>query len=255
MTVKNPPGEHALLKDGLLGWGLSRPEAEVYLYLLQKTAVTGGSKIAEGTKIHRQYVYIALERLIELGLVEAVPFGKQNRYKARSPFEIEKVTRKRSIAASDLVYELNKISAVHHDQDFEVLQGAKQIQRYEMDYVDEGAEGAEEYIIGGRATGFRDVMGDDLEAYLKEKQKKNILVRYLGSEQERKEYEATIGASPNQEFRSIPNMPQGVTHLVVRGDTVLFFSFLTPPLVYVLKSGEVARDYKDFFMMLWNLAK
>ncbi len=255
MTLKKQSGENSPLMDQLRAWGLSRPEAEVYLYLLQKTGESGGSKIAVGTGLHRQYVYIALGRLLTLRLVESVAFGRHKKYKAFSPLEIEKITRKRSIAASDLVQDLNKISAVHNDQDFEVLQGAQQIQSYEMDYAYESEEGGEEFIIGGEAKGFREVMGDYLEEYLEEKNRKKIHVRYLGSANEAEEYKKSIGILPNQEFRFMKDMPQGVTHLVVRQNTVLFFSFLTPPLVYVIKSEVVARDYKNFFMVLWNLAK
>jgi len=51
------------------------------------------------------------------------------------------------------------------------------------------------------------------------------------------------------------DLPQGVTHMVIRKDLVLFYSFLTPPLVYVIKSETVAENYKQFFMMLWNMAE
>jgi predicted transcriptional regulator len=254
MTNKKPSGENQGLKDGLAGWGLSKAEAGVYLYLLQKTGESGGSKIAIGTSLHRQYVYIALEKLIDIGLVEAIPFGKHKKYKARSPLEIEKITRKRSIAANDLIYELNKISAIHNDQDFEVLQGAKQIRQYEMDYVYESGEGDEEFIIGGYSEGFTGLMDDQLDEYLDEKNRKKIKVRYLGSENERNLYKKYIGVFPNQEYRFMKEFPQGVTHMVIRKDTVLFFSFLTPPLVYVIKSKTVAENYKQFFMMLWNMA-
>ena len=238
----------------LNNWGLSRSEAEVYLYLLQKTVESGGSKIAIGTGLHRQYVYIALEKLIDMNLVESVTFGKHKKYKARSPLEIEKITRKRSIAANDLVYELNKISAIHNDQDFEVLQGVKQIQQFEMDYVYESEKGGEEFIIGGNSKGFLDLMDDELKEYLEEKEKKEIKVYYLGSESERSLYEKTVLSHSNQERRFMKNLPQGVTHMVIRKGSVLFYSFLTPPLVYVIKSETVAENYKQFFMMLWNMA-
>jgi sugar-specific transcriptional regulator TrmB len=94
MTDKKPPKEEQPLIDQLAAWGLSRAEAEVYVYLLQKAAPSGGSKIAIGTGLHRQYVYVALEKLINTGLVEAVSFGKHKKYKARSPLEIDKITRK-----------------------------------------------------------------------------------------------------------------------------------------------------------------
>lgn len=190
---------------------------------------------------------------MSLGLVEAVTFGKHKKYKARSPFKIEKITRKKSIAANDLVHELNKISAIHNDQNFEVLQGAKQIQQYEMDYAYESTEGEEEFILGGHAEGFADLMGDQLTEYLREKNEKAIKVLYLGCENERDFYKTSIGLFPNQKYRFMKELPQGVTHMVVRKDTVLFFSFLTPPLVYVIKSKIVAENYKQFFLMLWHM--
>lgn len=251
MTKKKPVKESQPLIDELVAWGLSRPEAEVYVYLLQKTGESGGSKIALGTGLHRQYVYIALERLLTLGLVESVPFGKHKKYKARSPLEIEKITRKKSIAASDLAHELNKISAIHNDQDFEVLQGAKQIQRYEMDYADSAEQGDEEYIIGGNPYGFEEVMGDVLDEYTGMKDSKQMRVLYIGGdsvETERYREQKSFTA------RVLPGFPQGETHTVIRKDSVLFFSFLTPPLVYVIKSKTVADNYKQFFMMLWNMA-
>jgi predicted transcriptional regulator len=254
MTNKKQRKEINPLIVQLGTWGLSRPEAEVYVYLLQKTVASGGSKIAAGTGLHRQYVYLALEKLLDLRLVETVAAGKHKKYKARSPLEIEKITRKRSIAANDLVQDLNKISAIHNDQDFEVLQGARQIQQYEMDYAYESEEGGEEFIIGGEAKGFREVMGEQLSEYLEQKNKKKIKVRYLGSMNEAEEYKKSIGFLPNQESRFMKDMPKGVTHMAIRKDSVLFFSFLTPPLVYVIKSETVARDYKQFFLMLWNLA-
>ncbi|MSU74730.1 hypothetical protein EXS57_03045 [Candidatus Kaiserbacteria bacterium] len=250
MTVKKLPQENQTLLDGLAGWGLSGAEAEVYVYLLQKPGESGGSKIAIGTGLHRQYVYVALEKLMSLGLVEGVTFGKHKKYKARSPLEIEKITRKRSIAANDLVYELNKISAIHNDQDFEVLQGSKQIQQYEMDYVYEVEEGAEEYIIGGNPNGFEEVMGNSLDEYTSIEDSKQMRVFYIGgsnAETERYREQKSLIA------RILPGFPQGETHMVIRKDSVLFFSFLTPPLVYIIKSEAVAKDYKQFFMMLWNM--
>ncbi len=252
MTKKKSVSEHQPLIDELIAWGLSKTEAEVYVYLLQKVGEVGGSKIALGTGLHRQYVYVALEKLIATGLVETVAFGKHKKYKARSPLEIEKITRKKSIAASDLVHELNKISAIHNDQDFEVLQGAKQIQQFEMDYAENAEQGDEEYIIGGNSKGFETVMGDLLDEYTSIKDAKKMRVLYVGgssAETERYSKQSSFTA------KILDGFPAGETHMVIRKDTVLFFSFLTPPLVYIVKSEVVARDHKQFFTMLWDIAR
>ena len=246
-NLTKQPRSVALLQD----FGLTKNETLIYIYLLERGTETGASKIALGTGLHRQYVYLSMERLIELGLIEPVTHGKQKKYKASPPAQVEKIARRRALQAGDIVRELNTFSAVGNDQDFEVLQGARAIQRYEMDYAEAVEAGSEEYIIGGNARGFAVAMGDELKEYLSVKDSKQMKVRYLRGEDE------NLDDYKNQksfEARTLPGLPQGVTHMVIRKDTVLFFSFLTPPLVYVISSKVVAENYQRFFGMLWGMA-
>ncbi len=241
--------------SSLVSFGLSENEAKVYLYLLERGTEAGGSKIALGAKIHRQYVYLALRRLIEFGLVDEIKYGKHGKYKARPPIQLEKIAKKKTVEASDLAEQLGKISKVGYEQDFEVIQGVRVIQQFEMDAVKHCTESSEEFIIGGHTEGFSEVMGDLLDEYLEIKKKKHIEVKYIGSENERSLYEKYIGIFPNQQYRFMKSLPQGVTHMVIRSSEVSFYSFLTPPLIYVIKSPVVAMNYKQFFLMLWGIAE
>lgn len=236
-----------MLKD----FGLSENEALIYTYLLERGTAVGGSNIGYGTGLHRQYVYVALKTLGELGLVESVSHGKQNRYKAIAPSQVEKIAKRRLLQASDVVRELKTFSTIGYEQDFEVLQGAYAIQQHELEYVRHVADGAHEYIIGGNPDGFERVMGDVLDEYTGMKDKKGMRVFYLGNNSaEAKRYET----QSSFHARYLPKLPRGETHMVIRRDTVLFFSFLTPPLAYVISSPVVAGDYKEFFLMLWEMA-
>ena len=239
----------------LVAFGFSLSEAKIYVYLLERGTNAGGSKIAQATGLHRQYVYVAIPRLVELGLVEEVPRGKQNRYIARPPSEIEKISRKRALMAGDLAHDLNAISNIGNEQDFEVIQGKKAIQQYEMDYVAQSNSGDEDCIIGGSSSGFSLVMEDMLDEYLSEKRRKNIHVKYIGGHTEASVHKEYFGMYQNQECRFLNKLPEGVTHMVIRKDSVCFFSFLNPPLVYVIKSSVVAENYKQFFMMLCDGAE
>lgn len=239
--------------DLLRDFGLSESEAKVYVYLLERGTEVRGSKIAEATGLHRQYVYLSLEKLIALGLVEAIPYGKQHKYTARPPTVIEKIAKKRMLAASDLVAELHKFSTIGHEQDFEVVQGDRAIREYEFNYA-ENTTDEEELIIGGSSDGFVRTMGAHLDEYLQIKRANHVRVKYIGSSQELESYKKYLGIFPNQEYRFMEQLPPGGAHVVVRKESVSFYSFLNPPLVYVLKSPVVAESYKKFFMMLWNLA-
>jgi sugar-specific transcriptional regulator TrmB len=240
--------------EKLQGFGLTAGQAKVYVTLLEHGKELGGTKLALITDMHRQYIYLALPELIELGLIEEVGDGKNKKYKARPPFELEKIGRKRALAASDLARELNAISNIGNEQEFEVIQGSRAVQTYEMNVLNQYTEGDMEYIIGGASSGFRKVMGDVFVEYLDEKERKCIPVKYIGSANERGEYAQYIGKYANQEYRFMAKLPQRVTHMVIRKDSVSFYSFLNPPLVYVIKSPVVAQNYKDFFLMLWEMA-
>jgi sugar-specific transcriptional regulator TrmB len=264
MTVKNQPelqSKQKKIKDQpnplikkLIDFGLSEAESSIYVYLLHIGREIGGSKIALGIRMHRQYVYIALPKLIDSGLVEQIKIGKQSKYKARSPSEVEKLGRKRALEAGDLARELNLMSNIGNEQDFEVLQGKKAIQEYEMQYAIRTDVGSEECILGGASEYFSDVMEDNLPEYLEIKTKKKIGVKYIGTLDEEDSYLKYVGMYDNQEYRFMYKLPKGKTHMVIRKDSVSFFSFLNPPLVYVIKSPVIAENYKQFFMMLWEMA-
>jgi sugar-specific transcriptional regulator TrmB len=243
------------LLQKLQAFGLTEGEASVYLTLLEHGRELGGTKLALITGMHRQYIYIALPKLLTLGLVEEVGDGKHKKYKARPPQEIEKIARKRALEAGDLARELNTISNIGNEQEFEVIQGFKAIQEYELQYALRAETGSEECILGGASTAFADVMGDALPEYLEIKTEKNMRVRYLGTENERADYAQYIGKYPNQEYRFMRQLPKGKTHMLVRKDSVSFYTFLNPPLVYVVKSPIIAQNYKNFFMMLWEMGE
>ncbi len=260
MTVKKQPvttneeSQAERAQKMLHAFGLSESESKIYVYLLERGGEVGGSKIAIGTKLHRQYVYLAIPKLMQLRLVEEVAHGKLHKYKAAPPHEIEKIAKKRVIEAEDIVKELQKFSKVGHEQDFEVIQGVQAIQKHEARLVAEASISWECYILGGGSVGYSRVMGELLEDHLRKMKQKKLPVKYIGSSNERPMYDQYIGKFENQEYRFMKHLPEGVTHLVVRQDTVSFYSFLSPPLVYIVKSPVIAENYKQFFMMLWDMA-
>ncbi len=240
--------------ENLKRFGLSESEAKIYVALLAYGKELGGTKLALRTELHRQYVYLALPNLLALGLIEEVGEGKHKKYKARPPIELEKIGRKRALEASDLARELNQISNIGNEQEFEVLQGVRAIQEYELSYAARAGEQTEEYILGGASALFSQVMEDALPEYLALKTERDIFVKYLGTVDEASSYTQFVGKYPNQEYRFMEKLPKGKTHMVIRPDTVSFYSFLNPPLVYVVKSPIIAENYKNFFLMLWEMA-
>ncbi len=233
--------------------GLTQTEAQVYVYLLERGVEVGGSKIALGSGLHRQYVYLALPKLLQSGLIEEVPHGKQAKYRARPPQEVEKIGRKQAVYATELARDLHSISAVGNEQDFDAIVGEVAYRAYELERARAMKDADVQYIIGSSTDNYLEVMAETyLEEYVLLMEKKNIKTYYIAP-----------ASKPNQkanihkqhfEVRTLPNMKEGYITTMVQGELLVFYSNVKPPSIYVIKSEKVAQSYRDFFLMLWDMA-
>lgn len=246
--------EHERAATMLQDFGLSENETAVYIALLQAGRELGGSDIAKKASIPRQYVYAAVPPLREKGLLVEVPHGKQSRYKAVSQGEIEKIAKRKLAEAEKLVQELSAFSKIGYEQDFEIHVGAEAIQRYEHAWVQSIKGHEDQYIIGGNTKGFADMMGKALNRYLTDKAREHITTYYLGNTAEKNLWYKTLIGSQDLRLKFLDKLPQGASHMVIRKDKVLFYSFLKPELLYIIKSPVVAQNYEQFFLMLWEMA-
>lgn len=257
MTIKKQlkiGGKNQELLKSLINFGLHENEAQVYIYLLEKGEAVGGTKIAFGTGIHRQYIYLLLPKLISSGLVEEVYFGKRAKYLARNPSRLQRIARAKVYETESLIEELNKISKIGHEQESEVLFGIKALIEHEFEFEDTAEIEEIQYIIGGNANAFIEIMGDSYDEVKKLDEKKKIVTYYIGSKNDSLSKELQKGREKRFHLKYLEKMPEGITHMVIRKDRVCFFSFLNPPTVHIIKSNVVVENYKKFFMMLWEMA-
>jgi sugar-specific transcriptional regulator TrmB len=246
--------ETALIQE-LEIFGLSRNEAIVYLCLLRFGKELGGSKIALLTSIHRQYVYLTLEKLIKLGLALKVENGKRHKYKAISPRSLEKIAEQRVEKANQLAERLNQISALDHEQEFEIYVGDVQVKNFERRLLSELKEGETQYIISGSSANFLDYFGNEYALMATQAKEKKLASYYVGAPEELESLSEAHRLNPHFNFRLISGIPVGVTSTVVRLNTVTIYSLAKPALVYVIKSKVVSAEYKKYFDVLWNMAR
>lgn len=240
--------------EKLADLGFSKAEALIYVYLLEKGTETGVSKIAVGISMHRQQVYITLPLLVEAGIVEEIKEGKISKYKARPPHILERVVRRKMSVAEDLAQELQKISKIDDEQDFEVIVGVKAFQDYEIERAKSMKEGEEQYIIGTDKDEYLEVMSEVYKSkYAPILEKKKIITYYLAPKPQ--EWRANL-MDEKQEFnlRVLKNLTTGPLSTMIQGDSLIFYVNVKPATIYVIKSKKVAEGYKQFFMMLWEMA-
>lgn len=235
-------------------FGLSANESLIYMYLLERGSEAGGSKIAFGAGIHRQYVYISMNKLLELGLVEPIEHGKQKKYKAVAPNQIEKLARHKIIEAEDIVRELNTFSTIGHEQDFEVVQGERAIQKFEVERARSAPPETTQYFIGGGSEHFLRIMDEAYPEYAALIKERKIASQYIGAEHEAQMAQFYDKEQKKFEFRVLTNLPKGLVNVMIMNETLSFYTYANPPILYVVKSKLIAESYKRFFDMLWNMA-
>lgn len=241
--------------DQLTKLGFSKAESLVYVYLLERGSETGVSKIAIGTGMHRQQVYTTIPLLITAGIIEEVSEGKVSKYKARAPQILERVVRRKIGVAEDLAQELQKISKIGHEQDFEVIVGEVAYRIYEIERARSMKDGDTQYLIGSSSDEYLEIMGDTYEdEYVPSLEAKKIKTYYLAPENQ-KERKEKISSRQHFESRVLPNLKPGYVTTMIQGDNLVFYSNVLPMSIYVIKSAKVAASYRDFFMMLWEMAE
>jgi predicted DNA-binding transcriptional regulator len=237
---------------GLLGF--SKAESLIYVYLLDRGMAIGVSKIAAGTKMHRQQVYMTLPSLLDQGVIESIEEGKVSKYKARPPRVLENVARRKMLLVDDIVNDLTKISKLDYEQEFEVVIGNKACQAFEISRLGAMKENEEQFVIGHDSDEYYDVMGDTYKKILAPMlEKKKIVTYYLAPESQANRSSVV---DPRQTFklRVMKKLKSGPLAVIVQGDLLVFFINVNPVTMYVIKSKKVAEGYKEFFMMLWNMA-
>jgi sugar-specific transcriptional regulator TrmB len=243
------------LCEKLIKWGLNKYETSVYLYLLTRSMPTGGSKIAIGAKLHRPYVYASLPRLVELSLVIEVAHGKQSRYKAMPPAQLEKIEMKRALETAELTVALKKISKIAYEQDAELFIGREAIVRHQLEWVRNAPRGMTQYLIGGSGLKLAEIFEEDLDLNARRQAEKELITYYISSPNEAELMTDYHKNKVRLHHRFLSFIPEMMPTIVIRNDVVEIHSYFNPPIVHVIKSKDVAEKFKIFFLGLWEMAK
>lgn len=248
-NIENPYTEK------LLSLGFTKAESLIYIYLLERGTETGVSKVALGTSMHRQQVYITLPKLIEMGIVEEVMAGGLKKYRARPPKNIGKVIERKLSIAEDVAKDLEKISKLAHDQDFEVIVGVDACRAYEVKRAQKMGIEEKQYVIGTEDDDYLEMMGSTYSnLYIPILVKKRIETFYLAPK-------VQAGRASMMDIRHIfhlrvlEKLTLGLIATGIQGDTISFYVNVHPASIYVIKSKKIADGYRNFFMMLWEMGK
>jgi len=233
-------------------FSLTPTEENVYLTLL-KLGSSPAADIIKKTQLHRTTVYDVLNRLIEKGLVNFITKNKKKYYSAVSPskfFDIaseekQKAEEKQKLA-KEIIKEINLIKTEHKAENIaQIFMGEQGQRTFMKDIIDIG----EDFFVFGSAGSAKESLPLYIEQWAEQRKKKNIKAKILATERTR---------APIWKLNQIKYLPKGYqspTVTTIYGDKIAIFIDEIPPLIIIIESQKVAQSYKNYFDLLWKIAK
>lgn len=224
--------------------GLSEADVKVYMALLRlgKANVT---QLAEESAVHRTNIYSVLDKLKDKGLVSYFYEDGKIRFKATDTENLLNYIKETDEAIKELIPNLKKIQEAATEKiSIEIFKGERGMKAVFKDIIRTKKE-----VIGFGMTGqLRKYLPVFAEQWLRDIKIYKIKNRYIyavGTEIVHEEFEVKI-------------LPKEFATPVATQiyDNKVLISIWEPTLVAILiKSKEVAENYKKHFELLWNMAK
>lgn len=235
--------------------GLNKNEAIVYTSLL-KLGEVGASKIVRDTNLHGQTVYDTLHKLEEIDLVRHIIQKGRKKFIAQDPSVLVGIVERKKIIADGVAEKINKSFSTMDYQDIEIIKGTEYFFDNEIKLLKQTKNGDEVLVFGGSGDSYVKSMGNKIKEYDYQRTKRNIVVRYLGGEDEKKFLYKLTEERPLFKYKCITQVLSGVTNLTVYGDhTIIIYMFDETVTTIIIKNKKMVESYTGFFEGLWNIAK
>jgi sugar-specific transcriptional regulator TrmB len=233
--------------------GLSEKESLVYLALIELGEV-GSSKIITQTGLHGQYVYNSLNNLEERGLIQHIIKRGRKKFIAKSPNILVNLITRQQLLAQETAKRLAELAVMPEEQKSETFVGNESYLANEFGLLEQADISGQLLIIGGQGDHFATEMGDAHNKYEKIRVQKKILVRYLGSQEQRQELAELKKSRKYFDYKILPGLFTGLVNTNIWPEAINFNIYGTPVTSFVVYNREIAKSNRQFFEVLWKMA-
>lgn len=241
-----------LLKD-LQSIGFTKNLAEVYLSLAQLGGQAKAGEIIKKTSLHRNIVYICLDKLIEKKLVTKIEERGVKVYKTLDSARLMNEIRTKELLAINIIEEIEALKKHPTTQEVTVYEGLEGFRNYNMLTLERIEEGGTLQVLGSIGDKWFEYMGQEkYKQYIKLQNKKKIkweMVTYIDSKRDKqfiKDYPDLC------EIKLLPQKYNNPASIYIYNDTISINIFTEPFSVIEIKNNSVAEVYKNYFNILWN---
>lgn len=223
--------------------GLSETEIKIYLALL-KLGKANVTQLAEESSVHRTNIYSVLDKLKEMGLVSYFREDNKTKFKITDPKNLLNYLKENEEAIRELLPDLKKIQeSIIEKIEVEIFRGDRGMKSAFKDIIRIGKD-----VVGfGMAGQLRKYLPIFAGQWIRDIKANKIKNKYIYIE----------GTELIEEGFEVRILPKNFTTPVatqIYGDKILI-SIWEPTLIAIMiKSKEVADNYRKHFELLWRLA-
>lgn len=231
--------------EGLVNIGLSKQEAQVYLYLA-KEKNTVASKIAEKTGINRSVTYGVLESLMKKGLVNCVLMNGIKKFSSTKPDTLVDFMKDKDESLRRIMPLLKSLKSNNDEKvNVEVYKGVNGGLAVMKDIL----KTSKEYVVFGEDKSFQQAMGTLAKQYVRQLNEGKIKERLLVPAGQK------VLLGKNTQVRYLPKDISLPSITAVYGNKVAISIFQEPYYAIVIDSKELSQTYRSLFELLWKISK
>lgn len=226
--------------------------ASTYLALLEAGVALSPKALVLRSGIHRQYVYDALDELLEKRIVVRNGVGRRVKYQATSPDRLSREAEKRRLDTLEGVRDLMRLYERSPEGMVEIIHGSEKVIADEFQILREAKTGDFLDVIGGGGMRWEQLFESRLEEFEALRNEKDLTIRYIGTE-------ADVRHNKEQSvIRSQSKVIPGIGNLVtvsIRPDSVSFNFYEPEALIVRVKNEATVASQRALFDVLWQVAK
>ena len=223
--------------------GLTENESKVYLALLELGPSLAGN-ISRKSGLHRRTVYDTTEMLIKKGLIGYILKNNRRLFQASDPKRLLEMLREKENILAPLIQGLSaKYSITKEKEETNFYKGKEGLKTIFEDQLN-----AKEILILGASTKAYEILQFYFKWYDKTRKQKKIKARKIAQDK-------NIKKLPFAEIRYLPKKYSNPVSVNIYSDKTAIILWASQPLAILIKNKEIAEGYKNYFELLWKIAK
>ncbi|MBU0546193.1 hypothetical protein KKA13_02980 [Patescibacteria group bacterium] len=241
-----------LIKD-LQSIGFSKNLASIYLELVQLGGQAKAGEIIKKTGLHRNIVYISLEKLINKKLIYKIEERGVALYKTLEPVRIMNEIKEKEQMVANIIEELESIKKHPLTQEVTVYEGLDGFREYSTSSLKKMKDGETLHVLGSIGDKWYEFMGEkSCKQYEEIQLSKQIHWKMITYYISRRDNEF-INQHPNLcSVKYLPQNYENPSNMLIFPDAIALQIFTEPFSVIEIKNKALSDVYLNYFNYLWN---